>query len=62
MWTALTAGCPGEPDELAEATGLTASQVLAALTELELLGGVQAGPGGRYRLVNGDKDAEPCPI
>lgn len=50
VWTALTAGCPGEPDELAEATGLTASQVLAALTELELLGGVQAGPGGRYRL------------
>ena len=44
---------PGEPDELAKASGLTASQVLAALTELELLGGVQAGPGGRYRLLAG---------
>lgn len=53
VWEALNAGCPGEPDELAKASGLTAPQVLAALTELELLGGVLAGPGGRYRLPAG---------
>lgn len=34
--------------ELAAATGLSASRVLAACTELELYGGAQSQPGRRY--------------
>ena len=39
---------PKGVDELAAATGLSASRVLAACTELELYGGAQSQPGRRY--------------
>ena len=39
---------PKGVDELAAATGLPASRVLAACTELELYGGAQSQPGRRY--------------
>ena len=39
---------PKGVDELAAATGLSASGVLAACTELELYGGAQSQPGRRY--------------
>lgn len=39
------------PDDLATELGLTASELLARLTELELLGLAEGLPGGRYRAV-----------
>lgn len=39
---------PKTVDELAALTGLNAGRVLAACTELELLGGAQSQPGRRY--------------
>jgi DNA processing protein len=46
--SALPAGSPRAPEELAEATGLAVDQVLGALLELELAGLVRRTPGGLY--------------
>lgn len=46
--SALPAGSPRAPEELAEATGLAVDQVLGALLELELTGLVRRTAGGLY--------------
>jgi DNA processing protein len=46
--SALPAGSPRAPEELAEAAGLAVDQVLGALLELELAGLVRRTPGGLY--------------
>jgi DNA processing protein len=48
VFSALPAGSPQAPEELAEATGLAVDQVLGALLELELGGLVRRAPGGLY--------------
>lgn len=40
-----------QPDELAEISGLDGSQLLSAITELELFGILKAIPGGRYEFI-----------
>lgn len=46
--SAIPAGSPRAPEEIAEATGLAVDQVLGALLELELTGLVRRTPGGLY--------------
>jgi DNA processing protein len=46
--SAIPAGSPRAPEELAEATGLAVDQVLGALLELELAGLVKRAAGGLY--------------
>ena len=45
---------PVSADEIAGKTGLPAGTVLAALTELELLGCARSGAGQSYRLNTAD--------
>ena len=49
LYRALSELGEGLPDDLAQRTGRSPAEVLAGLTELELLGLAEALPGGRYR-------------